>query len=441
MKKRCCACLAVVGLLLLTQDSFGRGFGRAGGARMGGIRVSGGSIGGYRGASFGGARVGGYGGYRSSSFGATRVGNYGGYRGSSLGATRVGSYGGYRGTSAIRGGYSGSYTGPRGTNIEVGGRGGAVRGPVGRTVGGGIRGAEVTTPNGRTATRISSGGFATGVGGRTVGTRRTGSTLYGPFGTAARGTRTTVGVGRLPTDAGLSRYTTRSVGAVRRSTYYVPRTTLTARGVTVRRNYANYGVFTPNWYLNHRAVWRARNWTALNAWSYATWPVIAGYCSYPLDPIYYDYGDNVAFTDNSVYVNGQSVGTPEQYAQQAETIAQTGSEAKVTDEGEWKSLGVFAMIQGDETNSNNVFQLAVNKDGIIRGNFYNALTDTTEAVQGSVDKKSQRAAWTIGAKKDTVFEAGIANLTRNQTTLLVHFGKDRTQQWTLVRVDRPADQK
>jgi hypothetical protein len=89
-------------------------------------------------------------------------------------------------------------------------------------------------------------------------------------------------------------------------------------------------------------------------------------------------------------------------------------------------------------NGNDLFQLAVNKSGVIRGNYYNALSDTTLPVYGSVDKQTQRAAWTVDDRKEPVFEAGIANLTRPQTTMLVHYGKDRTQQWTLLRIEQPA---
>ena len=85
--------------------------------------------------------------------------------------------------------------------------------------------------------------------------------------------------------------------------------------------------------------------------------------------------------------------------------------------------------------------VAVNKSGVIRGNYYNALSDTTVPVSGSVDQKTRRAAWTVGDRKQPVFEAGLANLTKSQTTMLVHFGEDRTQQWTLVRIEQPAGRK
>ena len=102
------------------------------------------------------------------------------------------------------------------------------------------------------------------------------------------------------------------------------------------------------------------------------------------------------------------------------------TESKPPDDEKWQSLGVFAMVQGDDTTSYNLFQLAINKDGVIRGNYYNTLTDSAEPVAGSVDRKTQRAAWTVGGRKSPVYEAGIANLTKEETTMLLHFGKEKT---------------
>src|SRR5262249_11533134 len=151
----------------------------------------------------------------------------------------------------------------------------------------------------------------------------------------------------------------------------------------------------------------------------------------------YDYGSSAVYEDGSVYVDGEPVATAEEYAEQATTIAETGKQAEAPVDEEWISLGVFAMVQGEETKSNNIFQLAINKSGVIRGNYYNALTDTTEPVYGSVDKKTQRAAWTVGDKKAPVYEAGIMNLTNEHTTMMVHYGKDNSQQFTLFRIEKP----
>ena len=69
--------------------------------------------------------------------------------------------------------------------------------------------------------------------------------------------------------------------------------------------------------------------------------------------------------------------------------------------------------------------------------FHNALTDTTEPLYGSVDKQTQRAAWRVADKKFPVYDAGIANLTRDETTMLVHYSEENSQQFTPVRIEQP----
>ena len=54
-----------------------------------------------------------------------------------------------------------------------------------------------------------------------------------------------------------------------------------------------------------------------------------------------------------------------------------------------------------------------------------------------MDNKTQRAAWIVGDRKTPVYEAGIANLTKNETTMLVHYRTDRTQQFALIRIEEP----
>ena len=182
-------------------------------------------------------------------------------------------------------------------------------------------------------------------------------------------------------------------------------------------------------------------WTAASFLAGATWGNLSSSYGYPAEPVIYDYGSSVVYQDNQVYYDGDPVATAEEYAQQATQLAAVGQDAKVNDKEEWTPLGVFAMVQGEEKDANNVFQLALNKEGIIRGNYYSAITDTSTPVFGSVNKNSQRAAWTVGDRKDTVYETGIGNLTQPETQMLVHFGTGRTQQWTLVRLEPPPEEK
>jgi hypothetical protein len=99
--------------------------------------------------------------------------------------------------------------------------------------------------------------------------------------------------------------------------------------------------------------------------------------------------------------------------------------------------GVFGLVQGEKT-AQHIFQLAVNQTGVVRGNYYDAVADNTLPVYGSVDRKTQRVAWSIGDKKTIVFETGLNNLTQQQTTLLAHYGKERTEEMALVRLEQPA---
>jgi hypothetical protein len=63
-----------------------------------------------------------------------------------------------------------------------------------------------------------------------------------------------------------------------------------------------------------------------------------------------------------VYYNGEPVATAEEYAEQASQIASHGLEAKPPETEDWVALGVFAMVQGEEKDANDIFQLAVNKE-------------------------------------------------------------------------------
>ena len=155
----------------------------------------------------------------------------------------------------------------------------------------------------------------------------------------------------------------------------------------------------------------------------------------------YDYGATVVYQDNRVYYNGEPVATAEEYAAQALDLAAAGQAARPPEQEEWQALGVFALVQGEEKEANDIFQLAINKEGVIRGNYYNGLSDMSVPIYGSVDKRTQRAAWIIGEKKDVVYETGVGNLAQPETGVLVHFGKERTQQWTLVRLEPPQEMK
>jgi hypothetical protein len=140
-----------------------------------------------------------------------------------------------------------------------------------------------------------------------------------------------------------------------------------------------------------------------------------------------------------VYYGDQPVCTEEVYAQQAEAIVMSAPEIEPAAE-DWMPLGVFAMTtdgQSTGVQPTMFLQLAVSKQGIMSGTFQNTATNSTQAIEGMVDKQTQRAAWTAVGKSRPLMETGIGNLTQDTTPTLVHFPDGTTQQWLLVRMDKP----
>ena len=200
-----------------------------------------------------------------------------------------------------------------------------------------------------------------------------------------------------------------------------------------------YPYFTGEWFRNHRGAWFPGFWAGgLGLWDVPDWSILASYTGVTGPAINYNYGTNVQFVDGDVYLNGEPLCSTADFANQAIALNDIGRSARPSQNDEWEPLGVFGLVQGSETVAQRIFQLAVNKNGIIRGNYYDAVAATNQPVYGKIDPKSQRVVWSIGNKRDTVFEAGLNNLVQSETNILIHFGRNRTVQMILVRLTGPT---
>jgi hypothetical protein len=408
MKRHILLLLSSVGLLSLGGDASGRGFGGFGGGRS----FSGGF-----------SHEGGF----SSYSGGTR------YGGSYSGSRSFESSSGWGGRQAS-GSYDHTWSSASGASLSTSGSRGAYEGRYGGVAAGGTRETTLTTASGHTYSASHSGAVASGPGGRTVGGAS--GSVEGRYG--AGNWESAFSGNRYAGD--MSHYASAYGANGFHSTAYWSSGFMGTRAGYVRSGFGYYGCFRPAWYTLHPGCWFAAGWVAGAAWSYPTYAVFADYCGMNAAAAPdYDYGSTVVFQNDNVYVNGQDGGTAQNYAEIATALATQGQAASPAPNEDWKPLGVFALVQGDEKTSNNIFQLAVNKDGVIRGNYYEGLTDTTTEVYGQVDKKTQQAAWTIGKKQDRVFEAGAWNLTQPQCPCLLHLGTQKTQQLLLVRIDQPKN--
>ncbi len=432
-------------LCLPLSDSWGRGFG-GGGGRGG---AGGGGLGGGAGRSPGGLGGGGFGG--GAGHGPGGLGG-GGFAGGGAGPGRgpSGFGGGQPGGAGFGGpGAAGAGGGRMGDAGFGGARGGAAAGGFGQAGLGGFGGPgapgfggnqfggnRFAAPNsgqlnnflgmpsddglhqpgsfGVGRGNIGVGGDA-GIGGGRAGV---GAGGVGRPGVGVGGIgRPGVGVGGLAPVSASARYTT---------------------AAAVRTNYNHWGYYGRDWYARYPSAWSAAGWATGTAWRACAWSDAAAYCGYTAaPPVYYDYGNNITYQDNSVYVDGQDVGSGEQYYDQAAGLASTGAAAEASPDADWLPLGVFALTESDKTTSDVSIQLAVNKQGVIRGNSTDTVTNKNQVVQGSVDKQTQRVAFTVGDNTTNVVETGLYNLTKDEAPCLIHFGKDKTEQWLLVRLHKP----
>ena len=219
------------------------------------------------------------------------------------------------------------------------------------------------------------------------------------------------------------------------------------RAVDIRdhleRNYRNDPWFSQNWWNTHRLE-RRPWWNYLNYWgdrpySYwwrpATWGLATGWLAGNWgQPIYYDYGNNVVYRDNYVYVNDVPIAPADVYADQAISLANAPPPPEGTPV-DWMPLGTFGLASTqDNTQPDVVLQLAISKEGLVSGTSYNTANQTENTVAGQVDPATQRLAIHFGDDTNIVLETGLYNLTQESTPVLIHFGTLTTQTWFLVRL-------
>jgi hypothetical protein len=188
----------------------------------------------------------------------------------------------------------------------------------------------------------------------------------------------------------------------------------------------------PWWWWGTATLATAGTFLAIDAMQDATY-----------QPPVYDYGVNVVYQGDDVYVDGKRAASETEYAQQAialanEPAAQPPAPAPPAPgkQPDWLPLGVWALAQEEKGDAYMFFQLSIDKNGVVSGAYQNVLSGEKSPISGQADKKTQRVAWKIGTN-NTVIETGLQNLSQDVASCLVHFGPDKTQTWLLVRQKQP----
>jgi hypothetical protein len=221
-------------------------------------------------------------------------------------------------------------------------------------------------------------------------------------------------------------------------TRYTSAAALDAQGTAFRAAAVGYPAYSAAAFADYANAWHPTNVVTPSLYQHPGYGALAVGLGLNSQPIPYDYGGNVVVQPTTVYVNGDATAAPQQYADQATQIAAAGQSTQPAQDSKWLPLGVFALVEADATTSDDIFQIVVNPQGVLRGNYQNVGSNQVESISGSVDKTTQRAAWTIGTDQIPVYEAGIANLTKDATPILVHTGNGQSRQVTLIRLEQPT---
>lgn len=201
--------------------------------------------------------------------------------------------------------------------------------------------------------------------------------------------------------------------------------------------------FSHDWYAHHRGAWGG-GWGWGNPWRTATWGAAAAWLGLSAaEPIWGGYGPTntvVYDTDNELLnaaapePEGANLSAEALASQTAAAHSLAGENAADNEPNEsFLPLGVFTLAPENQTEATAMLQLAVSKQGALRGTYYDLLADTEQPIRGSVDKPSQRVAWTVGSQGKIAFQTALPVLTEASGPVSVHYENGQTRQWVIAR--------
>ena len=188
--------------------------------------------------------------------------------------------------------------------------------------------------------------------------------------------------------------------------------------------------FTSSWFEKHPTAWQPGRGQS-DWWKGAD---VAGLTAWLRQPVTRAAGN----AENPGAVTTAGADVPDADGLRSVLVFPAGNEEPVARPGadaDWLPLGVFAVVPPGGVEAHNYQQLAVDRSGTIKGNFYDAVSDSVLPVSGSVDRDTLQASWTVGANGSR-FEAAAAAFTTAPRTVTVRSG-GRAAAWELRPVQKP----
>ncbi len=190
--------------------------------------------------------------------------------------------------------------------------------------------------------------------------------------------------------------------------------------------------FSPAWYAQHPNAFKFTHPHAgVGAAAVVTTAAVARWMTVP-----YASSSSTAVVSGGYASEPAATTTTEAAAEPSSTAQEPlpGDLAPVADDAHWMPIGVFALKPAGQTEATRVIQLAVSREGIVRGSHYDLISDHVQDVRGAVNKQDLRITWTIGETGSVLFEMPLDEFSREPGRVTLHFPGGQQAVWQTVRV-------
>jgi hypothetical protein len=183
--------------------------------------------------------------------------------------------------------------------------------------------------------------------------------------------------------------------------------------------------FTPAWYAQHPNAWHATHPYA-DEWAVATAAALGSWLGWA-------YAPEPSYSSTTI-IYQDAPDAPDE----TDTLAEVYTDASPSDvalpSGDWLPLGVYSLLAAPDLPPMQLVQLSVDRQGILRGVYYDVVTNTSHDVVGSLDADTHEAQWTLQSNPNLAFRAAVDQLTQPEGVVEVTL-PGGVEQWHLVRME------
>jgi hypothetical protein len=198
--------------------------------------------------------------------------------------------------------------------------------------------------------------------------------------------------------------------------------------------------FTAEWYAQHPNAWQQTHPHA-DAWAAAA--TTAGVATWLGWAAYESTEDDSESGDT--YYNTNYYETPTE-DDTDETVEDTSTDEEASDDtaaepedvaaGDWLALGNYTVLNDGGLPTSRFLQLSVDRQGNLRGTYYDGISNTSQNLRGHVEQSTQQAQWRLDSNPQVVFRTNLADLTELNGSIQLNYPSGQQETWRITRAVR-----